>query len=107
MGPEQFVERITDRTKAVMVVHATGKAAPVDKIVDIARAKGIEVVEDCSQSHGATVRGKRIGTFGTIAAFLTMYRTGHTTGASGGVVFTRDERLYRLARAYADRGKPF
>jgi dTDP-4-amino-4,6-dideoxygalactose transaminase len=107
MGVEQFVDRITDRTKAVVVVHAAGKAAKIDAITQIARERGLYVVEDCSQAHGAKRKGQNVGTFGDIAAFSTMYRKAHATGGCGGVIFTRDRAIYHLVRAYADRGKPF
>ena len=106
-GPDQFRQRLTPETRAVVLVHAAGLAAPVDKFLPIARERGIKVLEDCSQSHGARLHGKQIGTFGDIAAFSTMYRKNHATGGCGGVVFTPDERLYQSVRAFADRGKPF
>src|SRR5438477_1966174 len=106
-GPEQFRQRLTPTTRAVVLVHAAGVAAPVDEFLPIARERGIQVLEDCSQSHGARLNGKQVGTFGDIAAFSTMYRKNHATGGCGGVVFTPDENLYHLVRAYADRGKPF
>src|SRR5207244_10547052 len=93
--------------RAVRVVHATGKAAPVDEIMSIARQHGLKVIEDCSQSHGASIKGRKIGTFGDIAAFSTMYRKNHATGGCGGVIFTSDEALHHLVRAYADRGKAY
>ena len=106
-GPEQLRARLTPQTRAVCIVHAAGQAAPVEEVVAVAHERGIKVLEDCSQSHGAKWNGKPIGTFGDIAAFSTMYRKNHATGGCGGVVFTRDENLYRLSRAHADRGKPF
>lgn len=106
-GPDQFLAAITPGTRAVVLVHAAGKAAPVDRIVELARARGIRVVEDCSQAHGASLQGQKVGTFGDIAAFSTMYRKAHATGGCGGVVYTRDRALYWKARSYADRGKPF
>ena len=106
-GPEQLRGRIMPQTKAVCLVHSAGKAAPVEEMVALAHERGLKVLEDCSQSHGAKWNGERVGTFGDIAAFSTMYRKNHGTGGCGGVVFTRDENLYHLARAHADRGKPF
>src|SRR6266542_2801114 len=106
-GPEQFRQRLTPETRAVLLVHAAGVAAPVDEFLPIACDRGIKVLEDCSQSHGARLNGKQVGTFGDIAAFSTMYRKNHATGGCGGVIFTPDEKLYHLVRAYADRGKPF
>ncbi len=105
-GPEQFVARITPKTRAVMLVHSLGRAADVVSVVKEAHARGIRVIEDCSQSHGALVKGQPIGNFGDIAAFSTMYRKAHMTGGAGGVVFTRDIELHHRALAYADRGKP-
>jgi len=103
---DQFLDRINSNTKAVVVVHAVGQACPVDRIVFEAKARGIMVVEDCSQAHGAKIMGRQVGTFGDIAAFSAMYRKSHIAGGSGGMVYTRDLEKYRLALAYADRGKP-
>jgi perosamine synthetase len=106
VGPEQFLERIGPNVKAAVIVHSVGQAAPVDLIVENARLHGIKVIEDCSQAHGATLNGIKVGNFGDIAAFSTMYRKAHMTGATGGVVYTRDKELFRMALAHADRGKP-
>ena len=107
IGAEEFEKRITDKTKAVIVVHAAGKSAPIDLISEIAKKNDIYVIEDCSQAHGARCGKKRVGTFGHIAAFSTMYRKNHSTGGCGGVVFTQERKRYDLIRSYADRGKPF
>lgn len=106
-GAEEFERRITPDTKAVVVVHGAGMATDIHRITDVARGRGIKVVEDCSQAHGALCDGRKVGTFGDIAAFSTMYRKAHATGGSGGVVFTRDEDLFHAVRAHSDRGKPF
>ncbi len=106
IGPEQFVERITPNVKGAIIVHAAGQAAEIDKIVEAAHARGIKVIEDCSQAHWAKLRGRAVGTFGDIAAFSTMYRKAHMTGPSGGVVYARDIEIFRKALAHADRGKP-
>jgi perosamine synthetase len=106
MGAQQVRERLSKNVSAVCVVHSAGQATEIDSIVAVAREAGIKVIEDCSQSHGATWKGRQVGTFGDIAAFSTMYRKNHMTGGSGGVVFTRDLDLYRMALAHADRGKP-
>jgi perosamine synthetase len=106
MGPDEFVARLTPAVRAVVVVHSLGRPADVLGIVREAHARGIRIVEDCSQAHGARVKGRPVGVFGDIAAFSTMYRKAHMTGASGGVVYSRDLELYRRALAHADRGKP-
>jgi len=106
VGLDQMLERVTPNVSCAMVVHAVGQAAEVDKIVPAMHERGIKVLEDCSQAHGARIIGRPIGTFGDIAAFSTMYRKAHMTGASGGVVYSRDLEIYRKALAHADRGKP-
>ena len=106
MGAEQVLQRLTPQVSAVLVVHSAGQATDVDRIVAEMRPRGVRVIEDCSQSHGAQIAGRPIGTFGDIAAFSTMYRKGHMTGGSGGIVYTRDLELFRQALAHADRGKP-
>jgi perosamine synthetase len=107
VGVAEIEPRIGDQTRAMVIVHAAGKPAPIDEIVRLARERGLLVVEDCSQAHGSRWEGHRIGTFGDIAAFSTMYRKAHATGSCGGVIFTRSQERYNLVRAYADRGKPF
>jgi perosamine synthetase len=106
VGYEQFASRVTPESRAVLVVHAAGSAAAIDRIAPAARDRSLLVVEDCSQAHGARCAGQLVGTFGDVAAFSTMYRKAHGTGGSGGVVFTRNEEIFHRARAHADRGKP-
>jgi dTDP-4-amino-4,6-dideoxygalactose transaminase len=104
---EQIRKAITPRTSAILVTHMAGHPVDLDPILDLAAEHGIPVVEDCAQSHGALYKGKMVGTFGTIAAYSTMFGKHHATGAQGGVVFTRDATLYAKARQIADRGKLF
>jgi dTDP-4-amino-4,6-dideoxygalactose transaminase len=107
MGVQEFKEQITEKTRAVVVVHVGGKAAEINLIMKVADELGIRVIEDCSQAHGAKCMNQKVGTFGDIAAFSTMYRKAHSTGGCGGVIFTKNEKYYDLIRSYADRGKPF
>lgn len=106
IGLDQVNERITPNTKALLIVHAAGQGIQdTANIVKDCHKQGIKVIEDCSQAHGAKVDGHMVGSFGDIAAFSTMYRKAHMTGASGGLVFSRNEKLYHSALAHADRGK--
>ena len=107
VGPEQVEAALSPRTSAILVAHVAGEPVEMEPILDLARVRGIPVVEDCAQAHGATYKGKKVGTLGDIAAFSTMSGKHHATGAQGGVVFTRREELYWAARRAADRGKPF
>jgi dTDP-4-amino-4,6-dideoxygalactose transaminase len=103
---EQFKKRITKNTSALLLVHTGGEpVSDTELIVKEAHKNNIKVLEDCSQATGAIINSKRVGTFGDISAFSTMYRKNLIAGSSGGLVFTKDIELYHLALAYADRGK--
>jgi dTDP-4-amino-4,6-dideoxygalactose transaminase len=94
--------RLTPRTRAVVVVHLAGAPAPVDEIVALCDARGIPVVEDCAQSWGTRLHGRRAGTFGLAGCFSTNdYK--HISTGDGGFVVLRDETLYRRVANYADK----
>lgn len=104
---EEIAKVITDRTSAIVVAHLSGHPADMDPILELAARHGIPVVEDCAQAHGATYKGRMVGTLGAVSAFSTMFGKHHSTGAQGGVVFTRDTMIFARARQITDRGKPF
>ena len=106
-GPEQIEAVLTPHTRAVVVAHIAGEPVDMGPVMEMARARGLAVVEDCAQAHGASYRGQTVGTLGDIAAFSTMSGKHHATGPQGGVVFSTDEGLYWRAKRFADRGKPF
>jgi dTDP-4-amino-4,6-dideoxygalactose transaminase len=105
IGPAQFAEKITSRTSCLLAVHAAGEPLDMPRIMAIARARGVKVLEDCSQAPGASFDGVKVGNFGDIAAFSTMYRKSLQSGSSGGIVFTKDLDLHRRGLSHADRGK--
>ncbi|MCC7145757.1 MAG: DegT/DnrJ/EryC1/StrS family aminotransferase [Phycisphaeraceae bacterium] len=107
VGAEQIEARITSRTSAIVVAHIMGYPCDMGPIVELAKRKGLPLVEDCAQSHGARYQGKMVGRFGTIAAFSTMFGKHHATGGQGGVVYVPTEEMYWKVRRFADRGKPF
>lgn len=104
---QQIEKVLTPQTSAIILVHATGVAADIKTIATNAKARGIRLLEDCSQSPGAHCDGQKLGTFGDIAALSTMYRKSLASGGSGGLVFTRDRALHFKSLAYGDRGKDF
>jgi perosamine synthetase len=106
IGLEEFLARITPNTRAIMAVHSAGEPLEIDQLVAEAHRRDILVVEDCSQAPGALCNGDKVGVFGDSAAFSTMYRKSLAAGASGGLVFSRDEKIYHRALGHADRGKP-
>ena len=104
---EQIEAVLTPYTRAIVVAHIAGEPVDMDPILELASARGIPVVEDCAQAHGASYKGRPAGTLGDIAAFSTMSGKHHATGPQGGVVFSRDRDLLWEAKRFADRGKPF
>ena len=106
-GPHQIARMISPRTSAIVVTHVLGEPADMRGIMRIARKQRIPVVEDCAQAHGATIKGRLVGTFGAVAAFSTMFGKHFCTGGQGGMVYTHAKKIYQQARRVADRGKPF
>lgn len=96
--------RLTPRTKAIVVVHIFGQAADMDPIMELARARGIKVIEDCAQAPFALYKGRPVGTLGDIGVFSLNYHKHIHTG-EGGVCTTNDEELcdrLRLIRNHAE-----
>ena len=106
MGVEQWLDRVTCKTSAVLAVHSAGEPLDLETLVSEAHKRGIKVLEDCSQAPGAIRDGWMAGSRGDVAAFSTMYRKTLMAGGSGGLTFTREEKTYQLLLAHADRGKP-
>lgn len=103
---EQVEARISDDVSCLLVTHAAGEPVDIPAIKSILKNKSIVILEDCSQATGASIRGEKVGTWGEISAFSTMYRKNLAAGASSGLVFTNDFETYRTALSYSDRGKP-
>lgn len=106
-GPEQIEACLSSRTAAILLPHIAGEPADAPTIATIAARKGIPLIEDCAQAHGAHIGGRPVGVYGVIATFSTMHNKHFNTGGQGGIVFTRDPKLYERIRRHADRGKPF
>ena len=104
IDPEAFEEAITSRTKAVVVVHLYGHPANMKKIIKIARSYDLYVVEDCAQAHGAEFMGKKVGSFGDLAAF-SFYATKNMTTGEGGMVLTKSKKLAKKVRMIVDQGQ--
>jgi len=101
--PSEIDRLVTPRTKAVSVIHYQGVAVEMDKIVLAAHRKGLFVVEDCAQSLGTTYRGRQIGSWGDVAIYSFQYNKTATCG-EGGLVATRDQRIYERAVRLSDLG---
>jgi hypothetical protein len=97
----------TPRTKAIIPVHLAGWPCDMDAIMAFANERGIKVIEDCAQAHGATYRGRPVGSFGHAAAFSFCQDKIISTGGEGGMLVTNDDVLWEKAWAYKDHGKSF
>ncbi|HEX4785468.1 MAG TPA: DegT/DnrJ/EryC1/StrS family aminotransferase [Candidatus Sulfotelmatobacter sp.] len=104
---ESIENAITPRTKAIVAVHLAGWPCDMKSILELARKRGIAVVEDCAQAHGARYRGQPIGSFGDMAAFSFCQDKNMTTGGEGGMLLTNDHRLWELGWSFKDHGKSF
>jgi dTDP-4-amino-4,6-dideoxygalactose transaminase len=105
MAPDQIEQAITPRTRAIMPVHLYGHPADMDPILDVARRRGLTVIEDAAQAHGAVYNGRRCGSIGEMAAFS--FYPGKNLGAygEGGASVTSDPgfaKTMRLLRSWGE-----
>jgi len=105
MCPDAVEAAITSRTKAVLAVHLYGQAVDMDPLMALAESRGLWVVEDAAQAHGASTGGRRVGSFGDAACFS--FYPGKNLGAYGdaGAVVTKDADLALRVRKLANHGR--
>jgi dTDP-4-amino-4,6-dideoxygalactose transaminase len=102
----QTIERVlTPRTRAIIPVHLAGWPCEMDDIMELARSRGIAVIEDCAQAHGAAYKGRPVGGLGDFGSFSFCQDKIITTGGEGGMLLTNDEQMWSRAWAYKDHGK--
>lgn len=105
ISPRSIEEQITDRTRASIPVHLAGWPADMDTILGLARPRGIRVIEDCAQAHGARIGNRMVGAIGDVGAWSFCQDKIMTTGGEGGMVTTNDERLWSAMWSFKDHGK--
>jgi len=103
IDPEKIEEKITKNTRAIIVVHLYGHPCDMDWIMDIAEDKGLYVIEDCAEAHGAEYKGKKVGAFGDIVCF-SFYGNKIITTGEGGMCLTNNEELAEKMRILSDHG---
>jgi len=91
LNPDLIEDAITPKTRAILPVHLFGLSCDMDAIMDIADKHGLIVIEDACQSHGATYKGKKVGSFGT--GTFSFYPTKNMTTAEGGMITTNDPKI--------------
>ncbi len=99
IDPNDIEHRISDMTKAIVVVHYMGHPADMDPIMEIARKHKIKVIEDVSHAQGGLYKGRKVGTIGDIGAMSLMSGKSFATG-EGGIIVTNDREMYERAIAF-------
>lgn len=92
MNVDQVEEKITDKTKAIMVVHTYGLPVDMDPIILLAKKYGLHIIEDAAEMHGQTYKNIPCGSFGDIST-LSFYPNKHVTTGEGGMVLTDNDKL--------------
>ena len=103
LDPSRVEEAFSPRTKALMIVHLQGNPADMDRLLPLARKRGIRVLEDVSQAVGASYKGRRLGSMGDIAAASLQVNKTISAG-EGGMVYTNDPVLFERAVRFHDVG---
>ncbi len=103
IDPDRVRESITEKTKAIIVVHLYGHPAEMERIMEIAEEYNLRVIEDCAEAHGATFRGRRVGSIGDIGCF-SFYGNKIITTGEGGMITTNDQELAEKIRILRDHG---
>lgn len=104
INPDLIEDKITEKTKAIMIVHLYGQAVQTDKIISLAHKYNLKVIEDSAQAHGAVYKGKKVGNLGDASGFS--FYPGKNLGCmgDGGCVTTNDDKLAFKIRALANYG---
>lgn len=98
---------LTPRTRAIVLVHVAGWPCDMDPILELARERGIKVIEDCAQCHGAVYKGRPCGSLGDIAAWSFCQDKIMTTGGEGGMITLNDDAMWEEAWSFKDHGKSY
>jgi dTDP-4-amino-4,6-dideoxygalactose transaminase len=104
MDATQIESAITPRTRAILPVHLYGQCADMDAILEIANRHGLVVIEDACQAHGASYKGRKAGSMGTLAAFSFYFSKNLGAYGEGGMVTTNDPALAHRVRMTRDHG---
>jgi CDP-6-deoxy-D-xylo-4-hexulose-3-dehydrase len=100
---EQIKAKITPKTKAILLIHILGYNGLSDELLKLCKEKNILLIEDVCESHGATFKGQKVGTFGDISNF-SFYYAHHMTSIEGGMISTNNHDIYQLIRAFRSHG---
>ena len=100
---EDIEKKITDRTKAILLVHLFGQPADIDPIMEVAGNHDIYVIEDCAEAYDAYTKDRKVGTIGDVAAF-SLQQSKHITTGEGGLIAMNNDEMYERSLAYSNIG---
>ena len=103
MNEEQIFKKLSNNTKAVFITHAQGFNGLSDKLIKTLKNKKIPLLEDVCESHGATFKNKKVGTFGLISNF-SFYYAHHLSTIEGGMVCTNNKKIYEIIKMLRSHG---
>lgn len=103
MDEDQILDRITDRTRAVFMTYVQGFNGLSDRLLEGLAARNIPLIEDVCESHGATFKGRRLGSFG-LASNFSFYFAHHMSTVEGGMICTDDEDMFNAVRMLRSHG---
>ncbi len=98
---------LTPRTRAIIPVHLAGWPCDMGPLLALARDRGLKILEDCAQAHGAAYKGRPVGSLGDAAAFSFCQDKIMSTGGEGGMLTTNDAEVWRRAWSFKDHGKNY
>ncbi len=107
MDIEDMKRKLTNRTKAIVITHMWGHPCEMDEIVTFAKENNLYLIEDCSHAHGATYKGKLVGTFGDVSCF-SLQANKIVSAGEGGILLTNSQEIYERATLlghYRDRSE--
>ena len=104
---ENIEKTFSSKTKAIVCVHLSGFPCEMDPIMNFALNKGICVIEDCSQAHGAYYKGKSVGSIGHVGTWSFCQDKIISTAGEGGMVTTNDHSLWKFISSFKDHGKDY
>lgn len=106
VDPSRVEAAVNAKTRAIMVVHTMGKPCPMDPILKIAKAHNLKIIEDACEAHGATYKGRVVGSIGDMGT-LSFYAAHVVVCGEGGMIVTDSDKLAEVARSVKSHGRPF
>jgi len=104
IDPDEIKKNITNKTRAVLIVHLFGQPCEMEQLVDICKEKHLLLIEDACQAHGAEYDGKKVGSFGDVATF-SFYATKNMTTGEGGMITTNNDEVAEKSKLIVNQGQ--